>query len=194
MGSIESEGGRRRSHFLIAGTVLALHCAIVATAFTWSNHSATQREAQTDFIASARIIVQSDTWDRVPAADVPLQSPRLTGPALQQIQFTDSIEDELAGVTGPMSAPRLSRFQTADVAQYARRAHVRAGHPVTVVVMVNVSEDGQAASVDVRRSSGNAEADAAAVDYALELRWIPGTRDRQPLSMRVLLPVTLTTS
>jgi hypothetical protein len=32
------------------------------------------------------------------------------------------------------------------------------------------------------------------VDYALALRWIPGTRNQQPRSMRVLLPVVLSTA
>ena len=62
---------------------------------------------------------------------------------------------------------------------------------MTVVVSVQVDEKGGASSVDVTRSSGMATADAAAIDYALSLRWIPGTVDRNPQSMRVILPVTL---
>ena len=194
MAGTECKGRGRRSRLAIGGIVFALHCAIVAAAFTRSTDSVLPTRAQTEFISTAQIIVQSETWDRVPAPDVQLQSVMLSERNLKQIQFAESLEDELAGVIGPASAPRLSRFQTADVAMYARRAHVRAGHPVTVVLIVNVLEDGQAGSVDVQRSSGISDADAAAVDYALELRWIPGTRNQQPLSMRVLLPVTLTTS
>jgi TonB family protein len=127
----------------------------------------------------------------VPAPQVRLEEPPPLEPALRQIQFGDSVEDELAGITGSASAPRLSRFQTADVGAYARRAHVNEGRAVTVVLVVNVLEDGSTGSADISRSSGNATVDAAAVDYALELRWIPGTRNQQPLAMRVLLPVVL---
>jgi TonB family protein len=182
------------SRVLVAGAVLLGHLMLVVPLALHSSGYLRPVPAPPSFVTSAQIIVQSNEWDRVPVQQVSLETLPVPEPSLTQVQFTNSIEDELSGVTGPASAPRLSHFQTADVTTYARRAHVRAGHPITVVLIVTVLEDGRAGSVDVRRSSGNANIDAAAVDYALELRWIPGTRGQQPLPMRVLLPVVLSTA
>jgi TonB family protein len=182
------------SRALVAGAVLLGHLTLVVPLALRSAAHLGPVPAPPQVVMAAQIFVQSSDWDRVPAPQVPLETLHTPEPSLTQIQFTGSMEDELSGVTGPASAPRLSHFQTADVTTYARRAHVRAGHPITVVLIVTVLEDGRAGSVDVRRSSGNANIDAAAVDYALELRWIPGTRGQQPLPMRVLLPVVLSTA
>jgi TonB family protein len=181
------------SRALVAGAVLLGHLMLVVPLALRSAAHLGPVPSPSQVVMAAQIFVQSTDWDRVPVPQVPLETLPTPEPSLTQIQFTDSLEDESPGVTGPASAPRLSHFQTADVTTYARRAHVRAGHPITVVLVVTVGEDGRAGSVDVRRGSGNANIDAAAVDYALALRWIPGTRNQQPRSMRVLLPVVLST-
>ena len=51
--------------------------------------------------------------------------------------------------------------------------------------------DGDVVGIDVVRSCGLPAADKAAMDYVLLLRWIPGTVDGVPRSMRVILPMTL---
>ena len=45
--------------------------------------------------------------------------------------------------------------------------------------------------INIVRTSGNAAADAAAIAYALELHWVPGTNGGSPKMMRVNFPVTL---
>ena len=118
-------------------------------------------------------------------------APHLNSP--QAIAFDDSVEDQLAAVISPASALRLARVQSVDLVSFARRAHLPPGRSLTVVLRVEVTTDGSVDSVDVARSSGNVSADAAAIDYALALRWIPGTCDHQPKTARVSLPVTLFT-
>lgn len=181
-------GGRAK--ILIGAAIVAAH----ALALSVVVRPRTDRSGRTQpvaFVSTAQFIVQSSAWDRTPIPEVTLDTPRVESSSLEVVQFDTSVEEELAGVIAPASAPRLSRFQVADVTAYARRAQVAAGHPRTVVLAVEVGEDGAATSVEVARSCGDATADAAAVDYALELRWVPATRDRGAISVRVLLPVTL---
>ena len=182
-------GGRGR--VLIAAAIIAAHALALAIVIR-PQAVRSGRTQPVVFVSTAQFIIQSSAWDRTPVPEVTLEVPRVESSSLEVVQFDTSIEDELAGVIAPASAPRLSRFQTADLAVYARRAQVVVGEARTVVLSVQVGEDGGAASVDVARSCGDVTADRAAIDYALELRWIPATRDRQPIAARVLLPVTLT--
>jgi hypothetical protein len=180
-----------RPKLLIAGPILGMHLLLLAS----FDHFASQRfervSVPAEFYAVAQIIVQSSTWDKVPAPEVEMESVPVdvNGPRL--VQFDDSEDEQLSGVIGPASAPRLSRFQSVDVGDFARRAAVMSGHPLTVVLSVQVSAEGGASAVDVVRSCGLPAADRSAIDYALLLRWIPGTVDRVARSMRVILPVTL---
>jgi TonB family protein len=105
------------------------------------------------------------------------------------VNFEDS--EDASSVTGSASAPRLSRLQTVSSEFYARKAGVAPGHPATVVLAILVSEEGWVNDVRVTRSCGNAAVDAAAVDYALTLRWTPGTENHRPQAMRVTFPVIL---
>ena len=183
---------RTPSRLLIAAAIVAAHVAIVTLGLhALLPTSVTRGDVGGEFFATAQIIVQSQMWDKVPVPEVTLDSPVIEDSSLKVVQFDDSVDDELAGVIAPASAPRLSAFQTVGVSAYARRARILPGRPVTVVLVISVREDGRAGSVDVSRSSGNSVIDAAAVDYALELQWIPGTRDHTPEVMRVTLPVTL---
>jgi len=179
-----------RPRLLIAGAVAAGHVALLGQLAFVAPREAAGNGAP-EFLAIAQIIVQAPHWDKVPLPQVDFDTVPVDTDALKLVQFDDAGEDPLAGVIGPASAPRLARFQYVDVRDFAQRAGVRPGHPVTVVLSVQVTPDGAANSVDVVRSSGSATADAAAIDYALSLRWIPGTVDRNPRAMRVMLPVTL---
>jgi TonB family protein len=172
----------------MGGGILLAHLLVVGLAVSGNSSRSTERPPV--FVTFGQIFVQSESPDRVPLPLLTLDAVNVDS-QLSQIQFDDSIEEDLGAVIGSVSAPRLSRYQSVDLSVYARRAEVLPSHPVTVILAVSVLEDGRAGSVDVSRSSGNAAADAAAVDYALELRWIPGTRDRIPRAMRILLPVTL---
>ena len=111
--------------------------------------------------------------------------------ALSVVQLEDPDDEALSSIEAPASAPRLRRIQTVDMTAFARRAGLKAGQAKTVVLVAVIGEDGDPNQVDIVRSSGDTAVDAAALDYALALRWIPATRERKPLSMRISFPVTL---
>lgn len=143
-------------------------------------------------VMTAEILQLREARDKVPAPDLQLAVPaRPDINAPQDIQFDDSIEDDLAAIIAPASAPHLARVQTADPTAFALRAHLPPGRPTTVILRLEVTPEGSVGSADVVSTSNNAAADAAAVDYALELRWVPGTVDRKPVRMRIRFPVTL---
>lgn len=144
------------------------------------------------FVTVAQIFVESPQWNKVPAPVIDLDGAPIDLNALKLVHFEDSEQDSPAGVIGPASAPRLRRFQSVDVQDSARCARITRGHPITVVLTVRVGVDGDSESVDIVRSSGVATADEAAIDYALSLRWIPGTVNRNARAMSVQLPVTFT--
>jgi hypothetical protein len=176
---------------VIAGLILGVHFLLLGSFDHLAFRQPGPASVSPEFYAVAQIIVQSPQWDKVPAPDVEMESVPVdvNGPRL--VQFDDSEDDPLSGVIGPASAPRLSRFQSVDVGDFARRAAIMPGHPLTVVLSVQVSAEGGASAVDVVRSCGLTAGDRSAIDYALLLRWIPGTVDRVARAMRVILPVTL---
>ncbi len=180
------------SKTLIAVAILGAHLCVLGLILDPSTDQRSARTGQPkEFVATAQIIVLSPTWDKVRLPEVELDSVPTDLNALKMIQFDDPDQDQLTGIVGPASAPLLRRFQSANVQEFAQRAGILPDHPVTVVLSVRVDAGGAADSVDVVRGSGIAAADAAAVDYALSLRWVPGTVDHNPRSMRIILPVIL---
>ncbi len=180
-----------RPKLLIAGLILGIHLLLLVSFDRFASRRVERASIPAEFYAVAQLIVQSPKWDTVPAPQMEMESVPVdvNGPRL--VQFDDAEDDSLSGVIGPASAPRLSRFQSVDVGDFARRAAIMPGHPLTVVLSVQVSADGGASAVDVVRSCGQTAGDRSAIDYALLLRWIPGTVDRVARSMRVILPVIL---
>ncbi len=179
------------SKILMAVLIVGMHLVVLGLFARFDARRQSADMNASEFIAPAQIIVQLPQWDKVPAPEVDLDDIPVDQNALKLVQFDESDQDALAGIVGPASAPRLSRFQSVDVQDFATRAGIAPQHPVTVVLSVQVGEDGGASEVNIVRSSGLPAADAAAIDYALALRWIPGTVDRNPRAMRITLPVTL---
>lgn len=176
----------------IAGAIVAVHIAALEGIFHLEHNTSGSNSATSEAVfATAEIIQLQDARDKVPAPDLELETPVLDLTAPREIQLDDSIEDELAAIVSAASAPRLARVQTADPLAFARRARLPEGSAVTVLLRVEVTEDGSVSAADVVRTSHNIAADAAAIDYALETRWIPGTVERKPTKMRVSFPVTL---
>jgi TonB family protein len=179
----------------IAGAVLAIHAGVLGGILRTESRKAPAGAATSETVfATAEIIQLQQARDRLAVPDLQLITPVLSLAAVQEVRFDDSIEDELAAVISRVSAPRLARVQSVGSALFARRAHLLPGHAVTVVLRVEVMEDGLVDAADVARSSGDIAADTAAIDYALELRWIPGTIDHKPRTMRVNFPITLAIS
>lgn len=126
---------------LLAGAILLGHALVLAELRTFTSLPRATAVLQPEgSIITVQIIVQSPQWHQVPLPEVVLQSAHLEN-ALQAIQFKDDVEDELAGIIAPASAPRLSRYQSVEPGFFARRAHLVPGHPMTVVLAVEVRED-----------------------------------------------------
>jgi TonB family protein len=132
--------------------------------------------------------------DKVPAPDVQLLTVPVDFPGLRQVEFDDSVQDELSAVIAPLSVPHLARVQSVDLAAFERRLKLPQGTALTILLRVEVTEDGWVDSADVVRTSGNVAADAAAIDYVQALRWVPGTIDHVPQRQRVTFSVMLTSA
>jgi TonB family protein len=142
---------------------------------------------------TAYLIEQSPEMDAVPLPEVKLERPKYRAKDLTEIRFEDTDQGDVGSVVATASAPRLTEScaRACDPSRFAESAGLSAGQSVTVVLVVQVQQDGSTGTTEVIRSSGNAAIDAAAVQYALTLRWVPGTRNRQATSIRIRLPITL---
>jgi TonB family protein len=137
-------------------------------------------------------IADQRATDTVPLPDIKFLTPTVNTDTLVSVKFED-LEDDTA-VVGSASSPRLSRVQMARPEFFARKVGVKLRQPATVVLAILVLADGRVGEVQVTRSSGRVDVDAAAMDYARALRWIPGTKEHQPQAMRISFPVILSPS
>ncbi len=175
---------------LPGGAVILVHATIIAVLLGSTSAQQSSWKGGGDPTTVIEILDEPRGVDTVPLPDIKLAIPSLDTDALDVVNFDDS-DNEEGVVVGSASAPRLSRLQTVSSAAFARNAGVVPGHPATVVLAILISEEGRVNDARVARSCGNAAIDAAAVDYALTLRWIPGTQNHQPQAMRITFPVIL---
>ena len=177
---------------LIAGGVLTAHllAAPLIAALTSSRH-----ENRTSLpvlpALEVQVYVAQPDLDVVPIPEVRLRRIAVGADSLRLIRFDDPDAGDLSHVVGSTSAPQLSRVQIVEPDPYARRAGLSVGRPATVFLILEILADGSVGSISLSRSSGSAAADAAAADYAKQLRWIPGTIDRRAQTMRITFPITL---
>jgi TonB family protein len=129
--------------------------------------------------------------DAVPIPDVQLRRIRVDADSLRLIRFEDPDAGDISHVVASTSAPQLSRVQIVEPDPYARRAGLSIGRPATVFLILEILSDGSVGAISVSRSSGSAAADAAAAEYARQLRWTPGTMDHRAQTMRITFPITL---
>jgi TonB family protein len=125
-----------------------------------------------------------------PVSEASLQNVPVEVTALTSVEF-DSHDEDLTGIVGPASAPRPSVHQSVDTRPFGRCAGLQQGESATVLLIIEVRSNGRLGTVDVARSGGSAVIDAQAIRFARSLRWIPGTRNQEPQSMRISFPVTL---
>jgi TonB family protein len=175
---------------LTGGAVILAHAVVLAVLINPPTTTQPRRQAQDMTATLIEVADQSATWDTVSLPDIQLVTPTLDADSLKIVSFEDPEED--SGVVGSASSPRLSRVQSVRPEFFARKAGVQ--RPQTVVLAVLVLADGRVGDVQVTRSSGSAAADAAAIEYARMLRWIPGTKDHRPQAMRISFPVILSLS
>lgn len=170
--------------------VLVHALALSMTVATTPSADVSSRDAPIE-ITGSRILFQPPTRDKVQWPEVRLSAIVPNTNALRVVQFEDPDDGALGEIVAAASAPRLRAIQTVDVTAFARRAGLMSGQSKTVVLVAVIGAEGEANQVDIARSCGDAAVDAASMDYALALRWIPATRERKPVSMRIRFPVTL---
>ncbi len=137
------------------------------------------------------IIEERPTRDTVEIPEAFFERPNVQLQTITQVQFESGGWGDISQVVAPSSAPQLSRFQPVDPASFARRAGLTAGQVASVLLTVEVLPNGRTGTVEVLRGFGNAMVDAAAVAYARQLRWTPGTQNYHAQPMRINLPVVL---
>jgi len=89
-------------------------------------------------------------------------------------------------------APTLPAFSAAYLRNPAPRYPVaarRAGEQGTVTLRVLVTRDGQPARVDVEKSSGSAQLDAAALEAVKVWRFVPARQGTDAIESWVLVPI-----
>lgn len=69
-------------------------------------------------------------------------------------------------------------------------SEIRAGHSGTVVLSVQVLENGRVGEVRILQSSGYAKLDESALREARRWRFLPGTRDGVPVVLWKQIPIT----
>jgi TonB family protein len=88
-----------------------------------------------------------------------------------------------------LEPPRMDARSSPDFSTYSKGAGLPDGEIATVVILVDVDSRGRVTRAIVVRSTGGAAADAAALAYARETRWIPGHVAGAPSSMQANLTV-----
>jgi len=106
--------------------VLAVHATVLMGVFRQQSRNL-PREVAAEVLATAEIIGTDGELDKVPAPDLQLENVPVDVEGLQDIDFDDSIRDELAGVIASVSAPHLARAQRVEPATFARRAQLPPG-------------------------------------------------------------------
>lgn len=93
--------------------------------------------------------------------------------------------------TAALDPPKIDPSFAPDMARFTERANLPFGQSVTVLLLLDIAADGSVITARVARSSGNDDANSAAIEYAYTTRWIPGTVDGQPQVMKANLTVIL---
>jgi TonB family protein len=137
---------------------------------------------------------------QIPSMQIPLPNPPLRfiepvidPPPLPALRFEDDIfAQSSSNSVIPFIPPRLDPELLPDSSSYAAQAGLSIGSSATVLFALDISDTGFVTAAFVQKSSGNAQVDAAAIEYAKTLRWIPGTMNGSPHAMRIRFATTLT--
>ena len=178
---------------IIAAVVLVGHIAagigLIRPAMRQADRPRSVRSEDTLLLVS--LLEDRESWDTVPVPEVQLSSPPIELVTLRAIRFDDP-DDGISDVVGPASAPRPHARQSFDTSVFAKQAGLSRGASAAVILEVEILADGKLGIVSVFQSAGDSRVDAAAIEYTRSLRWIPATKDHQPVSARIRFPVLLT--
>jgi TonB family protein len=94
-------------------------------------------------------------------------------------------------VNAAMAAPVLDSDAPVDSSIFVQRAALSPGEGATVVFRIEVLEDGSAGQITIDVSSGSAQIDEAALEFARAHRWIPAVVAGIPKAMWIRWSVRL---
>jgi TonB family protein len=98
-------------------------------------------------------------------------TPHFTDLHIEQPQIEFEVERNDAALS---AAPSLIGRTQMDMSPYVREASLLPGGGVTVVLRIEVLEDGTPGRIQVDTSGGTRQIDQAAIDYARTRHWNPG--------------------
>jgi TonB family protein len=127
--------------------------------------------------------VGPDIYRLTVAALVPVEVPHIE--AIPS-EFTTEREHG-AGI----AAPTLLSSSTVSLAPYVAQAALLPGEGATVVLRIEVLENGEPGRIEVDNSSGSEQVDRAAINYARTQRWYAGREGDTPTRMWVRWGVRL---
>jgi TonB family protein len=113
-------------------------------------------------------------------------------PQLSEIEQEPDAPESTALQFGQFIPPRPEEVGGETISQFERKASLKPGQMVRVILRVEVLPDGATGTVAIDTASGIPSADSAAVEYARSLRWVPASYGGEPTTMKVRLPVILT--
>jgi TonB family protein len=181
------------AHSVAAVVIIAAHIA----SLRWLVDSTTpvtrnQEEAvDPETLTAILLPPQRPPPGAMPLPQLHLTEVRFDDTAPTQMVFGDADWDLVPGVIGAVSTPRPVLSENNDTDLFARRAGLKPGEAMTVVLSVQVLAEGSVGQLSVISSSGNPAMDEEAMSYVLSLRWIPGSHNRHATDMQIAWPVTL---
>lgn len=178
--------GPRWSRMAAGSAALLIQALVIAMFALMQPHA--RNASKSDGLRIEVSFINSDSANPpAPAPMLAMETPMIDLPLPEQ----PPIEVEAhAGMRG-IEPPRVDPTSTLDLESYSARISLPQGQIATVVVLVDVAEDGRVTHALVVRSTGSAAANAAALEYARGLNWIPGRIAGEPRPMQASLTVTL---
>lgn len=130
-------------------------------------------------------------------------APRLRLPTPTLPNHVDEREDAISGSSDPQPLPPIQRSTPEPQPTIVQPAipntglseplypasEIRAGHTGTVLLSVQVLENGRVGEVRLLQSSGFAKLDQSALREARKWRFVPGTRDGVPVVLWKHIPI-----
>lgn len=181
----------RAAKMLTAAVILSLHVLLLHLLLHSRSREQVWRVRMPDAAFVTWLIEPPSKWDHAFTPDVKLKTVSITLAPVKPLRLDYPADDRARAAAAQASFPLLASKQPVDIRDVARLAGVPPGRPLVVVLLVTVSAEGSASEVIVVRSCGVDRVDQAAIGYARLLRWVPGTIDHVPQSLRVILPLTL---
>jgi TonB family protein len=174
------------NRFVVLAAVAIAHVciAMLVTGSAAADRDFTAVPLTIEFIESKR--VEQD--QPAPVAPTPVLSEAVI--PLESVEIP--LEEDAPTATAVMnSAPVPAAIQPLTADEFAAKFLLALTEEATVVILVEVLADGTVGTVTVDRSSGSALVDTVALEYARELKWIPGFANGEPVATRVRYGVHL---